>query len=130
MLETEEYFPFNDLMEIHALNLERLPEEGKGKLLDWLRFLNAETEEEFRMLAEKTPLIGEAYCKLQAMSEDEANRMLYEAHLKAQRDEYSRVQGAPQKGRQEVARTLKVLGDPGEKIARATGLSADEIAGL
>jgi hypothetical protein len=37
MLETEEYFPFNDLMEIHALNLERLPEEGEGRLLDWLR---------------------------------------------------------------------------------------------
>jgi predicted transposase/invertase (TIGR01784 family) len=35
------------------------------------------------------------------MSEDEANRMLYEARLKAQRDEYSRVHGAWQEGRQE-----------------------------
>jgi hypothetical protein len=50
------------------------------------------------MLAEKNPVIREAYCKLQVMSEDEANRMLYEARLKAQRDEYSRVQGAWQKG--------------------------------
>ena len=142
MLETEEYFPFNDLMEIHVLNLERLPAEGEGKLLDWLRFLKAETEEEFRMLAEKNPLIEEAYCKLQVMSEDEANRMIYEARLKAQRDEYSRIQGALQKGRQEgrqegwqegrkeVARTLKAFGDPVEKIAKATGLSADEIAAL
>jgi allantoicase len=32
------------------------------------------------------------------MSEDEANRMLYEARLKAQRDEYSRVHGAWQDG--------------------------------
>jgi predicted transposase/invertase (TIGR01784 family) len=69
--------------------------------LDWLRFLKAETEEEFKMLAEKNPVIREAYCKLQVMSEDEANRMLYEARLKAQRDEYSRVQGAWQEGRQE-----------------------------
>jgi predicted transposase/invertase (TIGR01784 family) len=134
MLETEEYFPFNDLLEIHALNLARLPAEGEGKLLDWLRFLHAETEEEIRMLAEKNPMIAEAYCKLQAMSEDEANRMIYEARLKAQRDEYSRIQGALKKGRMEglekVARTLKDLGDPVEKIARATGLSADEIAGL
>jgi flagellar biosynthesis/type III secretory pathway protein FliH len=36
--------------------------------------------------------------KLQVMSEDEANRMLYEARLKAQRDEYSRIQGAHQEG--------------------------------
>jgi predicted transposase/invertase (TIGR01784 family) len=142
MLETEEHFPFNDLMEIHALNLARVPVEGEGKLLDWLRFLKAETEEEFKMLAKKNPMIREAYCKLQAMSQDEANRMIYEARLKAQRDEYSRVQGALEKGwtegrqegwtegRKEVARTLKALDVPIEKIIRATGLSLDEIAAL
>jgi predicted transposase/invertase (TIGR01784 family) len=134
MLELEEHFPFNDLMEIHALNLERLPAKGEGKLLDWLRFLKAETEEEFKMLAEKNPMIEEAYCKLQVMSEDEANRMLYEARLKAQRDEYSRIQGAlrkgRQEGRQEIARNLKNLGLSFEQIAQATGLSVDEIAVL
>jgi predicted transposase/invertase (TIGR01784 family) len=88
-------------MEIHVLNLERLPAEGEGRLMDWLRFLKAETEEEFNMLAEKNPVIREAYCKLQVMSEDEANRTLYEARLKAQRDEYSRVQGTWQEGRTE-----------------------------
>jgi predicted transposase/invertase (TIGR01784 family) len=102
--------------------------------LDWLRFLKAETEEEFKMLAEKNPVIEEAYCKLQVMSEDEANRMIYEARLKARRDEYSRIQGARQEGRQEglkeVARTLKALGDPVLRITQATGLSADEIAAL
>jgi predicted transposase/invertase (TIGR01784 family) len=130
MLETEEHFPFNDLMEIHALNLERLPADGEGKLLDWLRFLKAETEEEFKMLAEKNPMIEEAYCKLQVMSEDEANRMIYEARLKAQRDEYSRTQGALRKERREIARNLKNFGDPVEKIAQVTGLSTDEIAAL
>jgi predicted transposase/invertase (TIGR01784 family) len=138
MLETEEYFPFNDLMEIHVLNMERLSGEGEGRLLDWLRFLKAETEEEFEMLAGKDPVIEEAYCKLQVMSEDEANRMIYEARLKAQRDEYSRLQGALRKGREQgwqegrekVARNLKALDVPVEKITRATGLSADEVAAL
>jgi predicted transposase/invertase (TIGR01784 family) len=102
-------------MEIHVLNLERLPRDGEGRLLDWLRFLKAETEEEFKMLAEKDPLIKEAYCKLQVMSEDEANRMIYEARLKAQRDEYSRLQGALREGRREVARNLKALDVPVEK---------------
>jgi predicted transposase/invertase (TIGR01784 family) len=101
MLEQEEHFPFNDLIEIHVLNLERLPPDGEGRLIDWLRFLKAETEEEFKMVTEKNPMIHEAYCKLQVMSEDEANRMIYEARLKAQRDEYSRMNGARQKGLQE-----------------------------
>jgi predicted transposase/invertase (TIGR01784 family) len=86
------------------------------------------------MVAEKNPMIEEAYCKLQVMSEDEANRMIYEARLKAQRDEYSRTQGAIRKERQEglekVARNLKALGVPVETIAQATGLSVDEIAAL
>jgi predicted transposase/invertase (TIGR01784 family) len=142
MLEIEEHFPFNDLMEIHALNLARLPEDGEDRLLDWLRFLKAETEEEFKMLAEKNPMIKEAYCKLQAMSEAEANRMIYEARLKAQRDEYSRIQGARREGRTEgrlegeanttkkIAQNFKNLGIPFEQIAQATGLSAEEIAAL
>jgi predicted transposase/invertase (TIGR01784 family) len=85
MLEREEHFPFNELMEINVLNLVRLPEDEDGRLADWLRFLKAETEEEFTMLAAKNPMINEAYCKLQEMSEDEADRMIYEARLKAQR---------------------------------------------
>jgi predicted transposase/invertase (TIGR01784 family) len=68
------------------------------------------------------------------MSEDEANRMIYEARLKAQRDEYSRTQGAfrkeQQEGLEKVARNLKTLEVPVEKIAQATGLSVDEIAAL
>jgi hypothetical protein len=71
-----------------------------------MRFLKAETEEEFRMLAKKNPMIEEAYSKLQVMSEDEANRMIYEARLKAQRDEYSRIQGALRQGREESRQAL------------------------
>jgi predicted transposase/invertase (TIGR01784 family) len=121
MLEKEEHFPFNDLMEIHVLNLARLPEDAEGKLADWLKFLKAETEEEFKMLAEKNPVINEAYCKLQVMSDDEANRMIYEARLKAQRDEYSRIQGALREGwlekAREVARSFKRMGIPVGQIA-------------
>jgi predicted transposase/invertase (TIGR01784 family) len=75
--------------------------EGEGKLLDWLRFLKANGEEEIKMVAGRNPVINEAYCKLQEMSEDEATRMIYEARLKAQRDEYSRIQGALRTGREE-----------------------------
>jgi hypothetical protein len=70
------------------------------------------------MLAEKNPMIEEAYCKLQVMSEDEANRMIYEARLKAQRDEYSRTQGARQEGRQEGAEERKRLEQENERLRR------------
>jgi hypothetical protein len=42
MLEEKEHFPFNDLMKIHVLNLERLPGDEDSKLVDWLRFIGAE----------------------------------------------------------------------------------------
>jgi predicted transposase/invertase (TIGR01784 family) len=149
MMEEKEHFPFNDLMEIHVLNLERVPVEEDNRLVEWLRFIGAEGEEEIKMVAEKNEMIKEAYCKLQVMSEDEANRMIYEARLKAQRDEYSRIRGALQRGREEgreegleegrgegqkekmkIVRNLKNLGIPVEQIAQATGFSPEEIAVL
>jgi predicted transposase/invertase (TIGR01784 family) len=134
MLEQEEHFPFNDLMEINVLNLTRLPADEDSKLMDWLRFLKAETEEEFKMLAAKNPMINEAYCKLQVMSEDEANRMIYEARLKAQRDDYSRIQGARregrkegrEKGREEVMLQMAQHGMTIKDIAAITHLSERE----
>ncbi|MDR0642024.1 MAG: Rpn family recombination-promoting nuclease/putative transposase, partial [Treponema sp.] len=39
MLEAEEHFEFNGLMEINVLNLEKLPAEDDSKLGNWLRFL-------------------------------------------------------------------------------------------
>ena len=98
--------------------------------------------------------INEAYSKLQVISADEGTRRLYEARPRASRDEYARIQGARQdgrqegwqdgldegrregldegekKGRREVARNLKAMGIPASQIAMGTGLSIDEIAKL
>jgi predicted transposase/invertase (TIGR01784 family) len=128
-------------MKIHVLNLERLPIDEDSKLADWLRFIGAETEEEIKMAAVKDPVINEAYCKLQVMSEVEENRMIYEARLKAQRDEYSRIQGARREGREEgreegrrerlgIAAKMKKRGVPIDQIAEDTGFSPEEIAVL
>jgi predicted transposase/invertase (TIGR01784 family) len=146
MLEVEEHFPFNELMEIHVLNLRRVPADEDNKLVNWLRFIGAGSEEEIKMVAERDEVIKEAYCKLQVMSEDEANRMIYEARLKARRDEYSRIQGALREGREkgweegskegrreeklEIARKFKNLGIPVGPIVQATGLSPEEISAL
>jgi predicted transposase/invertase (TIGR01784 family) len=112
--------------------------------------LKAEVEEEFKMLAMKDSMINEAYCKLQVMSDDEAIRMLYQARLKAQRDEFARIQGARQDGRQdgwrdgldegerkgeqnkviEIARKMKARGRSFEEITEDTGLLLEEITRL
>ncbi|MDR1306826.1 MAG: Rpn family recombination-promoting nuclease/putative transposase [Treponema sp.] len=109
------------------------------RLADWLRFLKAETEEEFKRVSEKNPLIHEAYCKLQVMSEDEANRMIYEARLKAQRDDYSRMNGALQRGLQkgreegrqegqkEIILRMAEHGMPAKDIAAVTQVSEQHI---
>jgi predicted transposase/invertase (TIGR01784 family) len=138
MLEKEEHFPFNELMEINVLNLEKLPAEGEGKLADWLRFIKAEKEEEFKMLAEKDPIINEAYCKLPAMSVDDTNRMIFEARLKARRDEYSRIEGARREGlaegwkegRDEIILQMAKHGMDIKAIAVITHLSEQEIGDI
>jgi predicted transposase/invertase (TIGR01784 family) len=129
-------------MEINVLNLARLPEDEDSRLMDWLRFLKAEREEEFKMLAAKDPIINEAYCKLQVMSEDEANRMIYEARLKAQRDDYSRMEGARregleegeakgrEEGRKEIILQMAKQGMSVQAIAAITHQSEQEVGGI
>ncbi|MHC6201865.1 hypothetical protein ACYULU_01570, partial [Breznakiellaceae bacterium SP9] len=72
------------------------------------------------------------------ISRDEVERARLESEYKYALDLQSKVVRAKREGRQEgrqegmqaVAKTLKDMGDPIDKIARATGLSPNEIAGL
>ncbi|MDR3313520.1 MAG: hypothetical protein LBS96_03575 [Oscillospiraceae bacterium] len=94
------------------------------------------------MAANTSPLIREAYAYLAELSEDEENRLLAEARLKAQRDEYSRVTGARKegleqgleqgllKGKAEVARNLALAGMDVATIAALTGLDAVQLDAL
>jgi DNA-binding NarL/FixJ family response regulator len=64
------------------------------------------------------------------MSEDEANRMIYEARLKAQRDEYSRIRGAREEGRKEIILQMAKHGMTGKDIAAVTHTSEQEVNGI
>ncbi|MDR3314330.1 MAG: Rpn family recombination-promoting nuclease/putative transposase [Oscillospiraceae bacterium] len=98
LLEQQEHFPFTNLLEINVLDLTKVPTEEPGKLMDWLRFIKAEQEEEFQMASNENAAIQKAYAKLQVLSDDEANKMLYDARVKAWRDEQSRLGGARRDG--------------------------------
>jgi predicted transposase/invertase (TIGR01784 family) len=98
MLEKEEHFRFNDLEEIHILNLKKLSKLKEEDLHDWLYFIGSEKEEQFMQVAQKSPILAKAVDALSEVSADDYNRMLYEARLKEWRDNESRINSALNRG--------------------------------
>ena len=79
---------YTDLMEIHILELPKLPVEQKNEtdLMQWMRFLGGKSREDFEKMAEKNPDMKEAYDMLDRMSADERKRLEYEERQKLLRD--------------------------------------------
>jgi predicted transposase/invertase (TIGR01784 family) len=95
-----------DVVEIHTLELGKLPEAdgpgGKeGELLDWLRLIRSEDEEEIEMLATKTEEMKMTVGRLKQLSADERAQMLYEARELYLMDEAARREAAVADGRAE-----------------------------
>ena len=86
MLEKCEKFPFNDLQEIHILDLSRIEKEENETLSDWLTFINSEREEDFMRVAIKNKAINTAFGELKILSADKKQRARYDDRLKLQRD--------------------------------------------
>jgi predicted transposase/invertase (TIGR01784 family) len=126
---------FTDLIEIHTLELPKLPETADNYLWHWLRFLRAQSKEDLDMVAQASPKLQKTVVKLLELSEDEEARMIYEAEVKVQRDERARMRGAWEKGiaegriesRQEMVQKLLKKKMPIEDILEITGLSLDDI---
>ena len=98
--DTESGKEYSDLMELHVLELSKLPPEQQNEtdLMKWMRFFGGRCEEDFKKMAEKDEYIGEAYEALKNMSEDEIKRMEYEARQKAIRDYNSYMHSAERRG--------------------------------
>jgi predicted transposase/invertase (TIGR01784 family) len=116
--------------------------DNTDKLLPWAKLIAAKTEEEAKMLATQEPKLKHAAERVIRLSEDESMQLLYEAQEKAKRDRraednYVRNEGiaiGEERGRmaekRETARSLKSLGSAPDFIAKATGLSIEEIEKL
>ena len=100
MCDTESGEEYTDLIEMHVLELSKLPPEQQNEteLMKWMRFFGGTCEEDFKKMAEKDEYIGEAYEALKNMSEDEIKRMEYEARQKAIRDYNSYMHSAERRG--------------------------------
>jgi len=102
--EDTRHFLYTDKMEFHVIELPKLPAEltdGSNGIELWAKFINAEKEEEFNMIAEKDPYIKSAYSQLQVISRDKQKRLEYEAREKAIRDHNQFIFEAKQSGIEE-----------------------------
>ena len=79
---------YTDLMEMHILELSKLPLEEKNEtsLLQWMRFLGGKTRKDFEKMAKKNSELEEAYDVLDKLSADEKKRLEYETRQRAIRD--------------------------------------------
>lgn len=94
------------LFEIHTLEIPKLPKApDHSKLWEWLRFLSAREEGEFKMLTKENPVLKKAWGRLKELSADETERLLANNRQKERRDrEIMRIAGEVEglaKGRQE-----------------------------
>ena len=91
---------YTDLLEIYVLELKKLPPEQKEEplIIKWMRFLAAESREDFEKMAGEDNYINEAYEVLQKLSADERKRLEYEARQKAIRDYDSQMSCSREEG--------------------------------
>jgi predicted transposase/invertase (TIGR01784 family) len=121
----------SDLIEIHTLELEKLPEGADGtELYDWAKFIAANSEEEMNMIAERNPQVEKAVVKYRELTADERARDLYDRRQRARMDQTARERWAANQRDFEIAKNLLRIGDSAEKIIDVTGLSREEIESL
>ena len=91
---------YTDLLESYVLELKKLPPEQKEEplIIKWMRFLAAESREDFEKMAGEDNYINEAYEVLQKLSADERKRLEYEARQKAIRDYDSQMSSSREEG--------------------------------
>ena len=119
---------FTELIEIHTLELQKIPKESDNTArYDWLQFLNAKSEEEFDMIAEKRPAIKQAVVEVKKLSQSERAQMLYDDRQKALWDEKARLKTVLNKRNREIIANGIKAGFTMEQISQITGLSIEEL---
>ena len=122
---------FTDIIEIHTLELSKLPKESDGTdLWDWLEFINADSEEALNVLAQKSPRMKTPVKKLLKLNQDSNARALYEAHEKQRRDILDGKEQVRKEERTEMAMRLLEKNMPIQDIADVTGFTIKEIESL
>jgi len=121
----------SDIIEIHTLELKKLPDGTDGtELYDWAKFIAADTEEELNMIAERNQQVAQAVVRLRELSADEKARDLYERREKARRDQSSREHWAAKQRDFELAKNALRKKMSVDDIMDITGLTREEVENL
>lgn len=132
---------YSDLMEMHMLELPKLPPEAKNEsgIILWMRFLGGKCEEDFKKMAKKDVYIDEAYELLKNLSADEKKRIEYEYRQKCIRDHNAIIQSATrrglesgrqegiQKGKSELIINMNTAGYPISEIAKIANITEEQV---
>ncbi len=127
---------YTDIMEIHVLELGKLPPEDQNEegIIRWMRFLNAKSRKELKEMAKQNEYFGEAYEELERLSADEKKRLEYETRLKYKRDKYAQLHYATRIGREEgqseMIRSMWKAGISEEQIASIAQKTVEEVRKL
>ena len=116
---------YTDLMELHILELKKLPPEDQSEdgIIRWMRFLRGKSRKEFEEMAKKDEYIEEAYNELKKLSLDEQKRLEYELRQKAVRDHNMMMKSAEKRG-------LEIGEKRGLEIGEKRGLEIGEKRGI
>jgi len=144
--ESEEQTLLDELLEIHFLDLTKLPKENLTSVEKWLMFIKTDSKEERRMLAQENPVMTKANNVMDIFYLDEQERRRYEAAWEYESDRLSMINESERKGLErgkslglaegsrqkalEDAGNFKRLGVSIDIITQATGLTKEEVEGL
>lgn len=136
----------DELLEIHFLDLTKLPKENLTSLEKWLMFIKTDSKEERTVLAQGNPVMAKANKVMDIFYLDEQERKRYEAAWEYESDRLSMISESERKGLErglaegeargsrqkalETAKNLLHFGLSRENIAQATGLSPAEVEAL
>lgn len=133
-----------NVAEIHFIEIPKLEEgsDEKDMLVAWIEFLKNPESEKVRNLEMSVDEIREAKDELIRMSNDDAQRELYEMRAKTLKDKISALNEAERKGMQkgikegeknkaiEIAKSMINIGLDKDTIAKSTGLNLSEVEKL
>lgn len=158
ILEWEDYTLLDDIFEIHFFDLTKLNNADMTELEKWLLFIKTEDSEVRTQLAQENPVMAKANEVMNTFYLDDKERERYMAAGRDESDRISMIHESERKGLEqgmrqgleqgiqrgkqegfkeglhqkavETAKNLLTIGLSMEDIAKATGLSREEVGGL
>lgn len=131
-----------DLLQVHTLELPKVPRKRDNAIWDWMSFFKAKTKEDFEMVSKNNNGVKKAVEELHLFSADEIAREQAFQEKKARMDAYEFKRSALEEGRTrgmaegkaegkaETAKKLKEMNVDINIIIESTGLSKEEIEKL